>query len=50
MTARYQWSVHRTRLAAELSLEADFAEGTVSPDERPRIEKRGAVYIITLEG
>lgn len=50
MTTRYQWSKHRTRLAAELSLEADLAEGSVSPAERPRIEKRGAVYVVTLEG
>ena len=47
---RYQWSTHRTRLAAELSLEADFAEGTISPAERPKIERRGAVYVVTLEG
>lgn len=50
MSTRYQWSTHRTRLAAELSLEADLAEGTMSLAERPQVEKRGAVYVVTLQG
>lgn len=52
---RYVWSRHRTREAAELSLEDDFATGTVSTGEKPEIEvkrdhrKRVVGYVVTLE-
>lgn len=52
---RYRWSSHKTRKRAEASLEDDFATGTVSAGEAPKIEPvkdhRGHVirYDVTLE-
>jgi|APThiThiocy_ev2_2_1041544.scaffolds.fasta_scaffold29153_2 hypothetical protein len=52
---RYRWSSHKTRERAEASLEDDYATGTVSTGEQPKIEAvkdhRGHVlrYDVTLE-
>jgi hypothetical protein len=53
-TLRYVWSRHKTREAAELSLEDDFATGDIVPAEAPHIEQvrdhHGHVkgYVVTL--
>jgi hypothetical protein len=47
---RYDYSSHKTRDAAEMALEHYYAAGEVSECERPRIERRGARYVVTLEG
>lgn len=51
---RYVWSRHKTREAAERSLEDDYATGDVVTAEDPRIEQvrdhHGHVkgYVVTL--
>lgn len=50
MGARYEYGVYRSKAKAEAALEDMFADGEVSEGERPRIERKGNLYVITLEG
>lgn len=38
-TIKYQWSQHRTREAAQESMEQDFAEGLIDLSDCPTIVK-----------
>jgi hypothetical protein len=45
---RYVYSCHKTRDRAESALEHYYACGEISQCERPRIERHGDHYAITL--
>jgi hypothetical protein len=47
---RYIYSKHKTREGAERALEEFFATGEVSEGERPRVERVGSRFYVTLEG
>lgn len=40
----------KSRAAAEMALEGMFAAGEVSEGERPKVEKIGGKWAVTLEG
>lgn len=46
---RYAYFHSKSRERVEQFLEDCFAAGEISPGEGPRIERRGAYWILTLE-
>ena len=50
MQTRYVYYRSRSRTRIEDMLEHLFAVGEVSEGERPRVERRGSFWLLTLEG